>query len=69
MRATAPNFTLLVAKRILRGILYAQTVLPQTNAARDARIRERYAAGETISELAREHGVSPQRVSQIVNQK
>jgi len=36
----------------------------QTN--RNQQIRERYLAGETISDLAQEFGISPQRVSQIV---
>ena len=36
----------------------------QTN--RNQQIRERHSAGETISDLAREFGISPQRVSQIV---
>jgi Mor family transcriptional regulator len=40
--------------------------VPQTNAQRDTRIRERYAAGETISDLARAYGVSAKRVWQIV---
>ena len=40
---------------------------PQTN--RNQHIRERHAAGETISDLAREFGISPQRMSQIVRGK
>jgi Mor family transcriptional regulator len=32
-------------------------------------VRERYAQGETISDLAREYGISPQRVFQVVNPK
>jgi transposase-like protein len=37
--------------------------------SRNELIRLRYAAGETISELARAFGISPQRVYQIVNFK
>ena len=33
---------------------------------RNQQICERHLAGETISDLAREFGISPQRVSQIV---
>jgi len=33
---------------------------------RNAAIRTRHSAGETISDIAREFGISPQRVSQIV---
>jgi len=36
---------------------------------RNAAIRTRHSAGETISDLAREFGISPQRVSQIVRGK
>jgi hypothetical protein len=34
---------------------------------RDCTIRDRYSRGETLSALAREFGLSPQRVFQIVN--
>jgi Mor family transcriptional regulator len=34
---------------------------------RNQQIRERYAAGERLSDLAREFGISPQRVYQIVH--
>lgn len=37
--------------------------------SRNELIRLRYAAGETLSELARAFGISPQRVYQIVNEK
>jgi len=33
---------------------------------RNAAIRTRHSTGETISDLAREFGISPQRISQIV---
>jgi hypothetical protein len=36
---------------------------------RDQKIRERYKRGERISDLAREYGISPQRVDQIVRSK
>ena len=38
-----------------------------TISQRDERIRERYAQGEALSNLAREYSISPQRVFQIVN--
>jgi transposase-like protein len=37
--------------------------------SRDELIRKRHAAGERISDLAREFGITPQRVHQIVNDK
>jgi DNA-directed RNA polymerase sigma subunit (sigma70/sigma32) len=45
------------------GLKYAVQV------TRDEIIRLRYAGGETLSALAREFGISPQRVHQIVNFK
>jgi Mor family transcriptional regulator len=39
-----------------------------TTAERDQRIRQRLLAGESLSTLSREYGISPQRVWQIVNQ-
>ena len=36
---------------------------------RNAQIRARYANGEALSDLAREFGLSPQRVYQIVHRK
>jgi transposase-like protein len=47
------------------SILYRNQ--PISNKLRDEIIRERYAAGEALSDLAREFGVSPQRVYQIVH--
>lgn len=38
-----------------------------TTAERDQRIRERRLAGESLSALAREYGISPQRVHQIIS--
>jgi Mor family transcriptional regulator len=37
--------------------------------ARDEIIRKRYATGERLSDLARDFGISPQRVYQIVRFK
>ncbi|MDK3160759.1 helix-turn-helix domain-containing protein [Kamptonema cortianum] len=36
---------------------------------RNERIRQRYATGEALSDLAREYGISPQRVYQIVRNR
>lgn len=51
---------------VLHILYHAHILQQQTNATRNALIRERYAAGETISDLAREYGVTSQRVWQIV---
>jgi len=40
-----------------------------TTKTRDEIIRQRHAKGESLSILAREYGISPQRVFQIVNSK
>ena len=39
-----------------------------TTSERNKRIVALYRAGESISDLAREYGISPQRVHQIVNE-
>jgi Mor family transcriptional regulator len=52
---------------VLHILYHARILQSPTIAERDARIRERHAAGESISDLAREFGASPQRVWQIVN--
>ena len=44
------------------------TTKPLDRKQRDKKIRERYAAGETISDIARDLKLSPQRVHQIVNE-
>jgi hypothetical protein len=49
------------------AILYSDLRLDTRS--RDELIRKRYAAGERISDLAREFGITPQRVHQIVNDK
>lgn len=57
------------AVKIILKRLYDQHYKPTVPEIRDAIIRERYAAGERLSDLAREYGISPQRVYQIVNAK
>jgi len=42
--------------------------LSEEKVDRNAEIRRRYQQGETITELAREYGLSLQRISQIVHQ-
>jgi hypothetical protein len=49
------------------AILYSDLRLDTKT--RDEIIRKRHAAGERISDLAREFGITPQRVHQIVNFK
>lgn len=39
----------------------------QPNVSRNEAIRHRYAKGESLSDLASEYGISPQRVYQIVH--
>lgn len=67
-RESVPTFDLPTAKQILLFVLYdaRSEHRSQGNTERDARIRGRCEAGETISDLAREYGVSAQRVWQIV---
>jgi Mor family transcriptional regulator len=45
------------------------SVLRLDTHTRNQRIRQRYEAGETLSDLARAFEISPQRVHQIVNPK
>jgi Mor family transcriptional regulator len=48
-------------------VYYQQDFFPSlTTQQRDAQIKKRYQAGESISALARAFGISPQRVDQIV---
>jgi DNA-binding MarR family transcriptional regulator len=56
------------ATQLLLFISYCgHDTLPKlTTNQRDQTIRERYRRGERISDLAREFGISPQRVHQIV---
>ena|SRR5579871_5633414 len=57
-------------------LLYQDSPRPETPLSskseekvhRNAEIRHRYQHGETITELAREYGLSLQRISQIVHQ-
>jgi Mor family transcriptional regulator len=51
-------------QRIL-GVLYGFSV-PEQPQSRNEIIRTRYQAGESQSDLAREYGITPQRVYQIV---
>ena len=50
------------------AILYSDFISHDTK-ARNELIRQRYAVGEGLSELAREFGISPQWVYQIVHFK
>lgn len=51
---------------IVDWLLTASGLKKSIQITRDELIRIRHAAGETLSALAREYGVSPQRVFQIV---
>jgi Mor family transcriptional regulator len=44
------------------------STIPQTNQHRDNNIRQRYANGETLEDLARAYGISFQRIHQIIKQ-
>jgi hypothetical protein len=55
-----------VVKWLLKHCGITREKMPKN---RNERIRERYALGEALSELAREFGISPQRVYQIVQGK
>ena len=51
-------------------VYYEQDFTPRlTTQQRDQQLLERYNRGERISDLAREYGISPQRVFQIVKPK
>jgi Mor family transcriptional regulator len=56
------------AKKLVLFIIYGDRERPPiiTNEDRDTRIRQRYASGDGLSDLARAYGISPQRVFQIV---
>ena len=60
-----------MAKKLILFVTYYEHDYTDklTVAERDALIRERHAQGETISDLAREYDISPQRVFQIVKLK
>ena len=49
------------------SILYSNQ--PISNQLRDEKIRERYAAGEGLSDIAESYNISPQRMYQIVHRK
>ena len=62
---------MMAAKQLLLAIVYRERDMSpvQGIGSRNKRISERYAAGETLTELARAYGLSPQRVHQIVRAK
>ncbi|NJO82528.1 MAG: recombinase family protein [Blastochloris sp.] len=74
-RETVPNLLpeggVKVAKPIILYIAYHQRDLnpPMTVQQRNALICAHYADGQTISDLARAYGLTPQRIFQIVNEK
>jgi hypothetical protein len=57
----------LAKHRILAAIHIRFRVILNSNRERDLLLKARYLAGETLSALAREFGLTPQRVFQIVN--
>lgn len=61
-----PNGTIPHASDFFLRIVYRSRL---TTAERDARICQRYAAGEALSDLARAYNISPQRIHQIVNRQ
>ncbi len=65
---TVHGYSVQVAKQWVLASIYAETAVPSgmAIAQRNAAIIRRYTSGEGISELAREYGISPQRVFQIV---
>ncbi|MBZ0304659.1 MAG: Hin recombinase [Anaerolineae bacterium] len=48
---------------------YPVTDLNPPKSQRNEEIRHRYAAGETVPDLAREYGISEQRIHQILQGK
>lgn len=58
------------AKTVLNNIFVGQSpqiLIQKALSARNQRIRQLYAAGEFMSDLSREYGISHQRISQIVH--
>ena len=55
------------ARRLLKGLYQRENEGRLTTAQRNYLITIRAAGGESLSGLAREYGISPQRVWQIVN--
>jgi Mor family transcriptional regulator len=55
--------------RVLLNLLYPGVSQRMTAANRNHIIRQRFADGEGLSDLAREYGISPQRVYQIVHNR
>ena len=70
-------FTLEDAVRLILDQLYQGVPLPptpqtdstKTKSGRNTEIRARYAAGETVPELAEAYGISHQRIHQILQGK
>jgi len=58
-------YTLLSKIRIAKTSISTKIDIPERNAT----IKARYQEGETLSDLARVYGISPQRIYQIVNGK
>ena len=60
-----------LAKRLLLFVTYYELDVTESLSTRDrnAIIRTRYFEGEPMSTLAKEFGISPQRVYQIINFK
>jgi hypothetical protein len=54
-------------RRLLRGLYQRVADGTLTTSQRNLLIQMRHAAGEGLSDLAREYGISPQRAWQIVN--
>ncbi len=54
------------ARRLLKGLYLRADAGTLTTAQRNYLIQLRHTAGESQSDLAREYGISPQRVWQIV---
>jgi Mor family transcriptional regulator len=64
VRAMFVPSSLEIAMQGILNALYGDSALDTQS--RDQQIRERHRAGERSSDLAREFGISPQRVCQII---
>ena len=61
-----------ILTRLYAGFSFPDKPINQNHvkkSARNTEIRTRFAAGEGLSDLAREYGLTPQRVYQIVHGK
>lgn len=71
---TSFPFSLASAVSFILRLLYINSTLPTSPITRhivakqdrNQEIRERYASGETLAELAKDYGISEQRVHEIV---